>query len=118
MVPRLLRGLHATRLIGGSDQKLVRSGLSGPGWVQCRHAYAPTGSDSWASLQEAPPSTLTSTRTTLPHPDHARPSSVTGPASSVLERVKNSGKPGGIISARGTIRVTGVPTSSSSCRRR
>ena len=91
------------------------AGLGGPAAGPVRATRTrPTGSDSWASLQEAPPSTLTSTRATLPHPDHARPSSVIGPASSVLERVKNSGNPGGIINARGIMRVTGVPSSSSS----
>ena len=49
-----------------------------------------------------------------PAPDQARPRSVTGPGSTMRARVRKSGKPGGIISARGRIRVTGSPGSSAS----
>ena len=48
-----------------------------------------------------------------PEPDHARPQSSAGPASTSRWRLKKSGMPGGTISARGRMRVTGSPGSSS-----
>ena len=47
-----------------------------------------------ASLQLAPPSTLTSTRSIAPWPDQARPRTVHGPGSRRRSRVANSGNPG------------------------
>ena len=49
----------------------------------------------------------------LPEPDQARPSMTHGPAETIRLRVMNSGTPGGAISARGSMRVTGSPGSSS-----
>ena len=64
----------------------------------------------------APPSTDTSTASIAPQPDQARPVSSHGPAATNRARVMKSGTPGGAISARGIIRVTGVPGSSSCAR--
>ena len=61
------------------------------------------------------PSIPTSTRCTAPCPDHARPVSITGPGGRIRLRVKKSGTPGGTISERTLIHVTGVPASSASC---
>src|SRR5215207_1032712 len=80
---------------------------------QPRHARSPAWSPSVASSQLAPPSTLTSTRSTGAQPDHARPSSRHGPASRKRVRVIKSWIPGGTVSERGLIRVTGTPSSSS-----
>jgi hypothetical protein len=59
-----------------------------------------------------PPSALTSTCSTGAHPDHARPRIVHDPGATKRRRVMKSGTPGGIISARGIMRVTSVPVSS------
>ena len=60
-----------------------------------------------------PPSALTSTRSIGAQPDHARPVSVTGPGGTKRVLVMKSGMPGGTISERGMILVTGRPGSSS-----
>src|SRR5215217_845275 len=69
-----------------------------------------------ASCQFTPASVLTSTRSIGAHPDQARPNSGTVPAATNRCRLMKSGKPGGISSARGSIRVTAVPGSSAAER--
>ena len=49
----------------------------------------------------------------LPWPDQARPLRVVGPGSRWRLRVMKSGTPGGTISERGSMRVTGSPGSPS-----
>ena len=64
--------------------------------VHGAHANGDVGSPSVASVQVAPPSTLTSTRSIRPHPDQARPRTTCRPASTIRLRVRKSGNPGGI----------------------
>ncbi len=76
---------------------------------QPRQACGPSGGSSSAAANVSPPSVDTSTRSICACPDHARPVSVTGPGSRWRSRVMNSGTPGGTISERGCMRVTGSP---------
>ena len=90
---------------------LVRPAPPGPGMgIHRREAGGrrPGGSVIQAELDQADRES----------PDQARPSSSTGPGRTTRRRDMKSGKPGGITSARGRIRVTGVPTSPGLCRSR
>jgi hypothetical protein len=78
-----------------------------------RHAFGPTASSSSASAHLAPASVETCTEMIGPYPDHARPVTVTGPDFTKRVRVMKSGTPGGTISERGSMRVTGSPGSPS-----
>src|SRR5712692_9460783 len=82
------------------------------------HAKGDGEPPSSAARQPWPPSVLTSTLATGAHPDQARPEIRWVPTSRIRRRDRKSGKPGGTISARGWIRVTGRPSSSSVCRYR
>ena len=62
-----------------------------------------------ASSQLMPPSVLTCTLLMAPRPDQARPSSEQAPGLRYRMRDMKSGMPGGTISDRGRMRVTGVP---------
>ncbi len=86
--------------------------------VQRCHADGDGEGSRLASSHVTQPSTLTSTRSIGPEPDHARPSSVTGPGASTRSRSGKLGMPGGAMSDRTRMRVTGRPSSSSVVRMR
>ena len=111
VVPRLLTGLDVARVVGRADHELVLPGRGGP--VDGSSRATRTRADGLRQTRVAPRRPAVDAHLDAERRAPARtmlgPRSVTGPASSVLERVKNSGKPGGIISARGVIRVTACP---------
>ena len=109
-VPRGLERLLVPAASRARQQSSYSPAIAFHSNVHRRHAHGePRSSSSSASSHVAPPSVETSTSSSSPRPDHARPSSRHGPAGTIRLRVGNSGKPGGAISARGSIRDSGSP---------
>ena len=92
------------------DWLLERGGLA---WARSRTGRSAKILYDWA---EAAP--YATPFVTDPRPDQARPSIRQGPASTKRSRDMKSGIPGGIIKERGSMRVTGAPTSPSLSSRR
>ena len=109
--------LHGAGAVGRADAELVLARRARVPGVGPRAPAVPAmRSCRRASSHVRPPSALNSTRLTGSRPDHARPSTSVRPARTCRVRVRNSGRPGGAINARGRLRVTGVPGSSAERR--
>lgn len=111
VVPGLLQRLDVAGGVGGADGQFMFAGVGVP---VIGPATPGVASDGWGQGRVVPLSVYTDLDPrdrAGSRPGPARPERVTRPGSMNRRRVKKSGIPGGIISPRTRIRVTGVPGS-------